>query len=72
MDPLTCKQCHGEGALWSDDWLSFVEWRNRRPVLTPEDEDDLVEQYFLVVCDYSRVPPMRCAACGAGAVTVRR
>lgn len=53
-----CPHCE-KGQVVSDDWVSFEEWRRRRPVLTPEDEDDLVEQYFLVVCDFDAVPPMR-------------
>jgi hypothetical protein len=60
-----CSACHGDGDVQSDDWESFIEWRNRRPVLTSADEDDLVERYFLEVCDYVTVPPMRtpCERC---------
>jgi hypothetical protein len=63
-----CAKCAGEGTVRSEDWVAFEEWRQRRPTLTPEDEDDLVEQYFLVVCDYDAVPPMGvdCDACEKG------
>jgi hypothetical protein len=66
-----CEPCGGEGQRVNDDWTSFEEWRSRRPVARPDDEDDLVEQYFLVVCDYASVPPMRepCDDCdGTGRV----
>lgn len=68
-----CTDCDGTGAKISEDWEAFQEWRSRRPTVSPEAEDDLVEQYFLVVCDFSAVPPMRadCDTCdGSGKVMV--
>lgn len=64
---VDCPDCDATGSVTSDDWKSFEEWRRRRPTLTPEDEDDLVEKYFIEVCDYSAVPPMgeECARCEA-------
>lgn len=62
-----CLTCDGTGSVMAEDWKAFDEWRRRRPVATPEEEDDLVERYFLEVCDYSAVPPMGepCEICGA-------
>jgi hypothetical protein len=59
-------QCHGDGGTWADDWAGLEEWRSRRPVVDSQTEDDLVEQYFIVLLDYVAVPPMQCEHCGAG------
>lgn len=62
---VQCPTCDGDGNVMSDDWQGFVEWRSRRPTMSPEDEDDLVERYFIEVCDYNAVPPMgeTCGPC---------
>lgn len=71
-----CQPCDGSGSVTSDDWQGFREWMTRRGrgSLTPEDEDDLVERYFIEVCDYNAVPPMGepCGICGStGRVEVK-
>lgn len=66
---LTCERCRGHGAVHNEDWLAFEEWRERHPVIGSEAEDDLVEQYFIVVRGHNDVPPMQepCRACsGSG------
>lgn len=60
-----CERCDGEGERQSDDWEAFEEWCKRRSPNTPWDEDELAERYFLEVCGYGAVPPMReaCEEC---------
>ena len=67
-----CAVCDGTGGQPSEDWASFEKWAARRGLTGPEDEEN-VEQFFLEVCGYEAVPPMRepCEPCnGTGSVDV--